>query len=1058
VNLRFERCLPTLFAAVVFVVVAGALIWTARGNYHDFVTAQQGAMRRSAAGAARETGLLVGDLARRLALLLEAYPPRLSAPPTDAELRVARQALRQRLGRDLSAVRDVVLADARGRTLQASAPLGAPARADLRTFASQRKGPVAALHRGAAGTYVDIPVRWTSSAGLQGIALVRFSPRIIVEPLRASELDGHRLDLVRAGGQGRVLLSSADSGAHVPDRLGPAERARASAARPIPGTRWQLIDVPDAALFSGRAARERDQVLIALSGIALLAMLFVAGLWRKETQRLAAERSLVDSRDQLEQRVGERTQALRRSHEGLEREVLERRRAEWLRSSHQEFLRLIAEGRPLPQTLRHLARYVERQFPGVRCTLMIREEKDEVLRLVAAPSLPAAFRGEFSRVPIADPGPVCAVAASRREPVSLGDLRGESAAVPMMGALEAAGIAAAWARPVLGGDGQVLGTITLFFGEPREPSTDEREVMAILVDVAGIAIVRCRAEAQMRKLSGAIEQTDDIVVITDRSGVIEYVNPAFEAASGFSREQAVGGTPGISKSGLHDGEFYRQMWRTILRGEVFRDVLINRRRDGSLYYEEKTITPFKDDAGTVTHFVSTGKDITERMEAQEHLHYLAHHDALTGLPNRALLQDRLAHAIAQCARSDTMLAVLFFDLDRFKNVNDSLGHATGDDLLKAVVERVSACVRRGDTFARLSGDEFTIVMEGLDDTDDVSAVAEKVLAAVRAPTLAGGHEMLVTASIGISIYPHDARDIENLLKHADSAMYRAKETGGNSYQYFTADMTAHAVEHLKLHSQVHRALERGEFILHYQPRIDVRDGHVLGVEALLRWEHPEYGLVSPAQFIPLLEETGLILEVGEWVLKTACRINRRLSEATGRPLRIAVNLSTRQFRDQDLLGKVRRCLEEDDLQPEQLELEITESLLADRIEQTAETLRILQAMGVRISVDDFGTGYSSMGYLKRFPIGRLKIDRSFVRDIPGDENDTGIVRAIIALARSLHMDVTAEGVETDEQLDFVREQGCDEAQGYLLARPMPCEDLITWLQAQEPRNASSASL
>ncbi|HKK05788.1 MAG TPA: EAL domain-containing protein [Gammaproteobacteria bacterium] len=1045
-NRRLERFLPPLSTLIIFVLVATALVWTARRNYREFVAAQHAATQRSAAAASREIGLLISDQQRGLRLLIDEHPAqlqRLSRVPDDPS---ARRALEGPLRRDFPGFRALLVTDPKGRLAGPTDRLGAACRADLRAFAAGRRERSIFFHRGPTAGHLDLMVPWTTQGHERGVVLVRFSPVVVAERLRPIQLSGHRLVLVRDDRPARIEIT-AGATAGSPTRLSAAELGRVAGSARIPATPWRVVDLPQPDLFAARAARERQQILIALSGIGALSFLLIALLRRKDVQRLKVEAALLESHRQLERRVSGRTRALRESNEGLECEIGERRHAEWLRSGHQEFLRLIARGRPLPETLDHLARYVEEQFPDVRCTFMVRDEKGDMLRLVAAPSLPAAFKAEFSWVRIGEPGPVCAVAAARGEPAVIEDVHTDAAAGPMRTALEAAGLLSAWAQPVFDGNARVLGTIGLFYTTARQPSAAEREVMAILVDVADIAIERCRAESQMRKLSRAMEQTDDVVVITDRNGVIEYVNPAFLATSGYSRDEVIGATPAINKSGLHESEFYRGMWQTILRGDVFRDVLINRRRDGSLYYEEKTITPIKDEAGNVTHFVSTGKDITERMEAQEHLHYLAHHDVLTGLPNRALLQDRLGHAIAQSERSGKRLAVLFFDLDRFKNVNDSLGHGTGDELLKAVVERVAACVRGGDTVARLSGDEFTIVMEGIDELDDVSAVADKVLTAVRTPTVAAGHEVLVTASVGISIYPDDAVDIDSLLKYADSAMYRAKESGGNCYQYFTPDMTAHAVEYLKLQSQIHQALERGEFVLHFQPRIDLHEGRVSGVEALLRWDHPEFGLVEPKQFIPLLEETGLIVDVGEWVLTNACRFSRRLSEVAGPSVRVAVNLSTRQFRDRNLIDKVRRCLEEDELEPERLEVEITESLLADHLEQTTDTLRALHAMGVGISVDDFGTGYSSMSYLKRFPIGRLKIDRSFVRDVPGDENDSGIILAIIALARSLRMEVTAEGVETEEQLEFARRHGCDEVQGYLLGRPMPPAELLTWLRA-----------
>ena len=558
---------------------------------------------------------------------------------------------------------------------------------------------------------------------------------------------------------------------------------------------------------------------------------------------------------------------------------------------------------------------------------------------------------------------------------------------------------------------------------------------------------RVRAEARMRKLSRVVEQTDDTVLITNRDGFTEYVNPAFENKTGYHAKEAIGRKPNLIKSGLHDKKFYKKLWGTILAGKVFRGMFINRRKDGSLYYEEKTITPLKDDQGRVTHFVATGKDITERMEAQERLNHLAHHDALTDLPNRALLVDRLGHALAQAQRNERLVAVLFLDLDRFKTINDSLGHGIGDNLLKTVADRLRQCIRDSDSIARLGGDEFTIVLEGIKDVREVVVIAEKVLETIAQPFNVNGHELLTTASIGITLFPFDNDDIETLLQNADTAMYRAKKAGGNTYAFFTADMSKDAVQRLAMEGRLRHALERQEFTLHYQPRVDVRACRVTGAEALLRWWDPEKGdLVSPAEFIPLLEETGLIIPVGEWVLRTACRDFQAMAEAGGPSLRVSVNLSPRQFQQKDLVATVTRILEETGLDPKRLELEITESLLVDNVEAVAGTLRALHELGVHIAVDDFGTGYSSLSYLKRFPIDCLKVDRAFVRDVTDDPDDAEIVKAIIAMAHSLRMDVVAEGVETRDQLRFLRKLSCEEIQGYLFSRPLPLDELKAWLR------------
>ena len=551
--------------------------------------------------------------------------------------------------------------------------------------------------------------------------------------------------------------------------------------------------------------------------------------------------------------------------------------------------------------------------------------------------------------------------------------------------------------------------------------------------------------AQMKKLSSAVEQTEDVVVITDKQGKIEYVNPAYEKITGFSSDEVIGQRPSIVKSGMHDDEFYYRLWKTIKGGEPFSDVFINRRKSGSIYYAQTTITPLKDEQGSVTHYLATGKDITGRIKDQERLQFMATHDALTELPNRTMLKDRLGHAMNQAERNNTRVAVMFLDLDRFKNINDSLGHPTGDKLLQQCSERLGLCIRKGDTIARLGGDEFTIVMESINDIDSVSHVAQKINATLSEPFIVDGYEVFSSTSIGITIYPDDADNVDALLKNADTAMYRAKAQGGNSYEYYTEDMTRHAVKRLEMYNQLLHALEREEYVIYYQPRIDLRTGKVSGMEALLRWESAKFGLVMPDEFIPILEESDLIIDVGNWVIRKCCEFNQGLKNHGLDLVKVSVNLSARQFRDQATL----QCIEE--LQDsccslaDCLEIEITETLLMENIDMASNIINKMNSLGLSIAVDDFGTGYSSMSYLKRFPINSLKIDRSFIKDLPDDSDDVAITQAIIVLAHSLNLDVVAEGLETEEQLKFLHENKCDEIQGYLISHPLPEDEFVKWL-------------
>lgn len=563
---------------------------------------------------------------------------------------------------------------------------------------------------------------------------------------------------------------------------------------------------------------------------------------------------------------------------------------------------------------------------------------------------------------------------------------------------------------------------------------------------------RLRAENQMRKLSSALEQTADSVLITNREGVIEYVNAAFEKTTGYTRDEVIGQNPRLIKSDRHAPAFYKKLWETILAGKVFSDILINRHKNGTLYYEEKTISPLKDHHGQIMHFVSTGKDVTERMHTQERLQFMAQHDALTELPNRLLLIDRLHQALTRAHWHQRLVAVLFVDMDRFKTINDTLGHESGDRLLQTVANRLAACVREGDTVARFGGDEFVILLDDVAAADDIVVIAQKILDSLIEPFVLDNQSLYTTASIGVSLYPYDGKDSSSLLKNADIAMYRAKERGKNTYQFYSADMSARALERLSLESNLRRALDRDEFRLYYQPQVDTRSGAIVGVEALLRWQHPQTGLVLPVDFIPLLEETGLIVPVGEWILNQACEQLKIWHGRGWSALRLAINLSPRQFLAPALGLNIERGLDRIGCVPGMLEFEITEGILLGNTATTLGTLEELRELGVRLAIDDFGTGYSSLNYLSRYAIHTLKIDRSFVRAVADNGDDSVITAAIIGMAQNLRMGVIAEGVENEAQRDFLNTRGCFLMQGNWFSQPLTVEGMTDFLQVGRDRS------
>ena len=448
----------------------------------------------------------------------------------------------------------------------------------------------------------------------------------------------------------------------------------------------------------------------------------------------------------------------------------------------------------------------------------------------------------------------------------------------------------------------------------------------------------------------------------------------------------------------------------------------------------------------------------ERKEAEDRIHFMANHDALTGLPNRILLKDRLSQALFYAQRYDRWVAVAFIDLDNFKIVNDSLGHNVGDDLLKVVAARMAACVRSTDTVVRLGGDEFVVILfDQPKDADVIAATVQNIRTAIGEPIRLQGHDLRVTSSVGVAIYPDDGAEVDTLLGNADAAMYRAKDNGRDNFQFYTPDLNTKAHEKFLLQEELRNAVARSEFVLHYQPQVDLRTDRVFAVEALIRWNHPTRGMLSPIKFIPLVEESGLIVQIGDWVLHEACRQNRSWQNAGMPPITVCVNVSARQFREKNLASRVVSALRESGLRPEYLELELTESLIMQDVDRAVATMEELQLLGVQISIDDFGTGYSSLSALKTFPVARLKIDKSFITDVSRDENDKAVACAVISLGQKLNLRVIAEGVETDDQVAFLRANNCDEMQGYHFSKPVAAQEIENLLGTRErPPGVTSA--
>lgn len=566
------------------------------------------------------------------------------------------------------------------------------------------------------------------------------------------------------------------------------------------------------------------------------------------------------------------------------------------------------------------------------------------------------------------------------------------------------------------------------------------------------------AEEAQRLASFVFQYAQEGIMITDAEGTILYVNPAFTAITGYTEEEVRGKNPRLLKSGRHDAFFYRQMWESVRRTGQWRGEIWNRRKNGEIYPEWLTISAIKNEKGHITHYIAVFTDITERKRYEEQIKHQALHDPLTDLPNRRLFHDRLAHAIREAKETKRKVAVLFLDLDRFKNINDTLGHILGDELLRHVAKRLSSCVPREGVLARIGGDEFAVLLPALTARAEAERVAKDIVDRFTQPIALGERSLYVSISVGISLYPDDGDDCPTLIKNADMAMYCAKEEGGNRYRFFTPGMHLETVQRWQLENGMRQALELGELRLVYQPQVEAQTGRMVGVEALLRWHHPEQGVMSPATFIPLAEETGFIVPIGDWVLRTACAQAKAWQEAGLPPIRVAVNLSARQFQEGRLEATVRRVLAETGLEPRFLELEITEGIMMTNHTQTVEQLHRLKALGVKVAIDDFGTGYSSLGYLKKFPIDTLKIDKSFIRDCIDVPEDAAIVKAVIALAKNLNIPVVAEGVENPRQLAFLCAEGCDVIQGYLYSPPVSAEEVAELLRQQSALVAEWAYL
>ncbi|MGH8854168.1 MAG: putative bifunctional diguanylate cyclase/phosphodiesterase, partial [Telluria sp.] len=566
------------------------------------------------------------------------------------------------------------------------------------------------------------------------------------------------------------------------------------------------------------------------------------------------------------------------------------------------------------------------------------------------------------------------------------------------------------------------------------------------------ALARADADAALRESRHRLELnrqvfdcTQEGIMMTDADARIVAVNPAFEQITGYREAEVIGLNPRILRSGRHDNVFYRDMWHCLEQEGQWRGEIWNRRKNGEVYPERLSISAVRGEGGKLTAYVSVSTDMSALKAAHHQLDFLSNHDALTLLPNRSLFNDRLQQAMAAARQGDGQLALLLFNVDRLSRINDSLGHAAGDAVLREVARRVAEIAGPTDTLARLSGDEFVLLLTSCQDNEDIILAARRLIDAIAQPHEVGGHDLVVTGSVGISIFPRDGNAPGDLLKSADAALSDMKQSGRNGFRFFKGEMNVQALRWLALETRLRRAIERDELALHYQPQVSRIDGTLVGMEALLRWRSEEIGAVPPGDFIPLAEDTGLIHPIGEWVIRQACFQNKAWQNAGLAPVRVAVNVSANQFKAGAVSAIVRKALLDSGLAPRYLEVELTESVMLGDSAAAEAQMAELRAMGISLSLDDFGTGYSSLGYLSRFPLDKLKIDQTFVRNITTEQRSAAIAQATIALAQGLSLSVVAEGVETVGQRDFLGLIGCDVMQGYLYSRPVPADEMALLL-------------
>jgi len=710
----------------------------------------------------------------------------------------------------------------------------------------------------------------------------------------------------------------------------------------------------------------------------------------------------------------------------------------------QDVLKLVALGYECGDICEKLCLLEEQLVPNSVASVMLLDDTEQYLDVFVAPSIPHEGISQLNGL---RPGPCagsCGNAIYRREPVYVENTFTDKRWQDIRHIATNFNICACWSMPIRGVGGRVVGSFALSSFEHRLPGPFHCRLLEIGSFIIGIVLEQRKTNRQLRLSSKVIEHSTEGIMITDKNNCIVSVNRAFTRITGYEQDEVLNKNPNILSSHRHNRDFYRDMWREIRATGHWQGEIWNKTKAGRSYPEWLSITAISNEQQEVTHYLGVFSDISEKKQAEELIWRQANFDLLTGLPNRSRFYDRLQQEIKKTTRSGEKLAVMFIDVDRFKEVNDSVGHSRGDALLKSAAARLSSCVQDTDLLARLGGDEFTVIVTDIADTDYVEQVAEQILQQFTEPFDLEGKLTYVSASIGISLYPDDAVNVETLLKCADQALYSAKSEGRSRWRYFTPAMQIAAEKRSQTIHDLRLALDKQQFHLLYQPIVELVSGGVHKAEALVRWEHPEKGVISPAEFIPLAEETELIIDIGNWVFEQASQQAAAWQAAYGVTFQISVNKSPVQFNN--VVGHGwSESLQRMGLSGHSIVVEITEGLLLDASDMVSEQLLNLRDAGIQVAIDDFGTGYSSLSYLKKFDIDYLKIDQSFVRNLAPGSNDKVLCEAIITMAHQLGMKVIAEGIETQQQCDLLKAAGCDYGQGYLFSRPLTAEAFDTFM-------------